>query len=174
MSEPEKKVDSAASFVGMAITRIKQDGAFRAALKRADNPETESAAWEYLTPYCDITRDWERLPYCTVGAAIARSKASANGKFGIGEALRQICPEDADRETPRLRRLIACDTADELFPVTRQILTYLAAKEITVDYIRLLRELLTYDLYRDDIRLRWTAQYFKAEKPKETDEGADN
>ena len=71
--------------MGYVLGRMKKDSAFGAALRRADNPATESQAWEYLASWCDLDKDLERRPFATVAAAIAHAKPDKDGFFGIGE-----------------------------------------------------------------------------------------
>ena len=67
------------SFVEHVLNRMKNDSAFGAALRRADNPATESQAWEYLASWCDLDKDWDRRPFETVAAAIAVAKPTVDG-----------------------------------------------------------------------------------------------
>lgn len=150
-------------FVALTIRRANDpsDTAFQAVMRRADNPNQYSAAWEFLVPFCDIAIERQRLAFALVGAAIARAKPECDGSASIGQALRSICGADADaleRESRRLRRLIACDTVEELIPVLRPILNYIQSKGGAVGYERLLRELL---FWGEDTRIRWTRDFFR-------------
>ena len=148
-------------FVAMVIRRSQEDTAFAAVMRRADNPTQGSAAWEFLTPYCDITFDQQRLAFALVGAAIAREKPTADGTASVGQSLRAICGNDADaqeREGRRLRRLIACENTMELIPVLRPILRYLQQNGASIGYERLLRELL---FWNERTRIEWTRDFYR-------------
>ncbi len=157
----EKNTWKAAEFAASVIRRTADDTAFAAVMRRADNPNQCSAAWEYLVPFCDLMEDRVRLSFALIGAAIARKKPEANGSAGLGAALRSITGNDAEgleRESRRLRRLIACGTAQELLPVLRPILQYVQEKSPqTLDYERLLLDLL---YFGEAVRLRWTREFY--------------
>ena len=150
-------------FVAMTIHRAKEpsETAFQAVMRRADNPNQCSAAWEFLVPYCDITIDRQRLAFALVGAAIARAKPESDGAASVGAALRAICSGDPDaleREGRRLRRLIACETMTELLPTLRPILRYLQSKGASIGYERLLRELI---FWNERTRIEWTRDFYR-------------
>ena len=150
-------------FVAMTIRRTKDasDTGFQAVMRRADNPHQCSAAWEFLVPFCDIANERQRLAFALVGAAIARAKPDRDGSASLGQALRNICGADADaveRESRRLRRLIACDTTEELIPVLRPILNYVQGNGAVVGYERLLRELL---FWNEKTRIAWTRDFYR-------------
>ena len=154
-------------FVATVIRRANNpaDTAFLAVMRRADNPNQCSAAWEFLVPFCDIADDRLRLAFGLVGAAIARGKPAADGTDNVGAALRKICGADSEvqeREERRLRRLIACDTVWELLPVLRPILRYIQDrgkdKNISINYTGLLKELL---YWNEKTRIVWTRDFFR-------------
>ena len=148
-----------AGFVAAVIARVKTDTAFRAVMSRADNPAFESAAWEYLIPYCNIENDFERIPFALTGAAIARIRPDNDGPAGLGSAFRAICDKDEDREreTLRFRRLIACDSSLELCGVLRPVIQYLASKGASISFTQLLKDLL---FWNPRTKIRWTTQFY--------------
>ncbi len=161
--ENPRNVGNYLGFVATVVRRANDpaDTAFQAVMRRADNPNQCSAAWEYLVPFCDIADERQRLCFALVGAAIAREKPAADGSGSIGTALRKICgadPEAQEREGRRLRRLIACDTVWELLPVLRPILGYIQSKGGSVNYTDLLRELL---FWNEKTRIAWTRDFFR-------------
>lgn len=139
----------------------KDDTAFSAIMRRADNPTLCSTAWEYLVPFCNIENDHQRLAFALVGAAIAREKAETDGPDSLGTVFQKICQGDADameRESRRFRRLIACGTMQELIPVLRPILKYLQGKlPAMICYDRLLKDLI---FWNENIRIRWTREFY--------------
>ena len=146
-------------FTAAVIARAQTDTAFRAVMSRAGNPALESAAWEYLIPYCNIENDFERVPFAMIGASIAKIKPERNGISGLGEAFRSICKNEVDqeRESKRFRRLISCDSALELCTMLRPILQYLASKGVSIDFMQLLKDLLYWD---QKTKIRWTIQFY--------------
>lgn len=162
----EEKEKKEARFVGMAITRMldngnnKPDTAFRAAMRRADNPATEHQSWKYLAPYCNLSQDAERQAYALVGASIARCRPESNGKQNLGDAL-SCCTLDASGEDPmerRLRRILACDDTQELIRILPPILRLLEKNEkVSLNYIRLLEDILRFS---EKTKLQWAKQYY--------------
>lgn len=150
-------------FVNDVIRRSHQNGdtGFCAMMRRADNSNQCSCAWEYLVPYCDLSNDHERLAFALTGAAIAREKPEKDGDLSIGKALQIICrgdQEQLEREASRLRRLIGCDTQAELIPVLRPILRYIQSQcSGVVSYRKLLTDLV---FWNERTRIRWTKEFY--------------
>ena len=167
--DPLKTTPDFAGFVAEAISRCTRDNAYRAAMQRADNPDTAAFAWEYLARWCDISSNHERLPFALIGAAIAREKPEANGKQNLGDLFRSCCKneEDSEREQRRFRRLLGCDSSIELCEVLRGTLKYLQGKQPgQTNYIRLLQDIF---YFGDKVKLRWAASFFgqKSENEEE-------
>lgn len=132
-------------FVETVIDRCQKDKGMAARLRRGDNPATEYQSWELLGWFgVDLEKDYERLPFLTIAAAIAKSKAELNGKLTLGRAIAN-CYEDgreSDQAKARLRRLLACNELTEACRILRPILTLINSKVgQPLDYIRLLRQL---------------------------------
>ena len=60
-----EKQSSSSAFVQYVINRCSndKDTGFRAVMRRADNPNQCSAAWEYLVPFCDLASAHQRLSF---------------------------------------------------------------------------------------------------------------
>lgn len=151
-----------------------------AALKRADNPKTELQSWEYLARaekrvgiYIDIENDDERLPYTTVASAMAKAKIEQNGTVRIGEAIAQ-CYDDSnesDQAKMKLRRLLACDTTEEICRVLRPLFSLIASKaNVQLDYAALLKDLLYF--HRDDkkVKSHWAHNFYHFKQKDEDNE----
>lgn len=163
------KVSTAARFVSYAIDRIQKDNGFSSRLKRADNPATEYQSWELLANFgIDLEKEWERLPYCTVGAALARAKPKADGTLPLGSAI-AVCFDDgpkkgneSDQAKARLRRLLACTTTTEACRILRPLLTLMASRGVTPDFSQLLEQLLWYSgKGQERIRARWAQEFYR-------------
>lgn len=160
------------AFVDYVINRCQTDKGLRAALARADNPATEYQSWEVLAGFhVNLEYENQRLPYATIGAAIARAKADKNGSISIGQAIAR-CYEDgnaSDQAKAKLRRLLACDTVAEVCRIVRPLLSLTESKSNSVvDYAGLLNDLLWFG-HADSqprIKARW-AQSFYGKKSAE-------
>ena len=159
-------------FVAETIKRCSADNAYRAAMRRADNPDTAAMAWEYLVSWCDISKEYERLPFALIGAAIAREKTAANGTKNLGELFRACCKDenDTEREKRRFRRIISCDSVAELCEVLRSTLMYFQGTVPgEIDYESLLKDIL---FFGERVKLKWAGSFFGHRK--ENEEGTDN
>lgn len=157
----EKQSDKAEQFVAYILGRCATDNGFAARLRRADNPDTEYQSYEILSPFgINIEHDHERLPYCLIGAALARAKMEHDGTASLGKALKS-CYEDGAQGDIRLRRLLACTTLEELCRILRPILSLLESKsKQTLSYARLLREMTFFFHDTKRIKLRWAQDYY--------------
>jgi len=147
------------AFVDYVLRRMADDSAFRAALRRADNPATEYQAWEHLVAWCDIAQEVERRPYATIASAIARAEPKKDGSLGIGEAI-AACYEDgnaSDSAKSKLRRLLACTTREEASIVLRPLLSLIASHEVRLGYGQLLGELTHFG---DRVKARWAVNFY--------------
>jgi CRISPR system Cascade subunit CasB len=159
------KVSRAARFVGYVIERTNKDNGFTARLKRADNPATEYQSWELLAQFgVDLEKERERLPYCVVGAALARAKPASDGKLALGASI-AACFEDgnqSDQAKARLRRLLACTSTTEVCRILRPLLTLMASRGVMPNFSQVLDQLLWYSGDNQErIRARWANEFYR-------------
>ena len=108
------------AFVGFVLERASaapkiKDTGFVARMKRADNPDLEYQVWNILLKFnVDIEFAARRLPFCLIGAALCRRQPEKDGIFGLGASLRSCFGDDEDQGSIRLRRLLACQTTEEV------------------------------------------------------------
>lgn len=161
------------------VTNDDRKKGVRAALRCADNPLTEYQSWEQLADFhVDLTSDNQRLPCATIAAAMVKAKATHNGSLGIGEAIAN-CYKDgnqSDQAKAKLRRLLACDTTEEVCRILRLTLALVNSKGTSnLDYVCLLKDLLDFcwDDKRQQIKAKW-AQDFYGYRDKENDNESEN
>jgi len=154
MSEPVTKKSRSLAFVNYIIDRMQQDNGVAAALRRADNPNTEYQSWDTLAAFnIDLDKPWQRLPFAIIAAAMAKAKTDHNGTIGIGQAIARCYDDgkDSDQAKAKLRRLLACESVEEACRILRPLFSLIDAKgSISLDYAQLL----------DDL-LYWNSQYTK-------------
>lgn len=149
------------AFVEFVLRRMENDSAFGAALRRADNPATESQSWEYLANWCDLDKDWERRPFETVAAAIAHAKPVKDGYLGIGKAI-AACYDggnQSDQSKAKLRRLLACDAVKEVCAILRPLLNLISSRGIHLCYGRLLDDLLYFG-DGEKTKVKWAVDFY--------------
>jgi CRISPR type I-E-associated protein CasB/Cse2 len=140
-----------------------------AALRRALSPRNQMDAWPVIA---DLGGDIERPVYGIVAALYAtHPEESEAANFGV--TCRQIGhKESSDAQLPesyerRFRRLLACDTAEELGQHLRAWIRLAASKGVKVNYQRLFADLWNWEWYADDIRVRWASEFWPARHTEE-------
>ena len=164
MSDEVKKPNKIESFVQYIIELIQKDNGAAAALKRADNPSTEYQSWEYLARFIDIDKDYERLPYAMIASALAKAKVDHNGKIHIGEAIARCYEEgnNSDQAKAKLRRLLACDSIEEVCRVLRPLFSLINSKTmIQLDYTQLLKDLYWFNADNQRVKTRWAQNFYR-------------
>lgn len=163
-------------FVDYIIQQVQDNKGKAAALRRADNPNTEYQSWEVLAGFgVQLDSENQRLPFATIAADIARVKPLTNGNMTIGQAIAR-CYEDgnqSDQAKAKLRRLLACDTTSEACRILRPLLSLIASKVgVSLNYVGLLDDLLwfSHDDSRQRIKARWAQQFYGKQIEDSADE----
>lgn len=162
-AKPEKQ-SRGEVFVHYVISRCQQDNGFAARLRRADNPATEYQSWELLAGFnVDLEKEWQRLPYCVVAAAIAKAKPEVDGQLGLGAAI-AACYDDksqSDQAKAKLRRLLACANTTEVCAILRSLLALINSRNVKLNFSKLLDDLLWFSGDgRERIRSRWAQNFY--------------
>ena len=164
LDQSKQAPSRAERFVQYVIQRIHQDNGFAARLRRADNLATEYQSWELLADFgVDLEKSWDRLPFCTVGAALAKAKPKQNGNLGLGAAIAASYEKgsQSDQARTRLRRLLACSAADEVCQILRPMLALIASRGVNLDFCQLLQQLLWYSgAGKERVRTRWAQDFY--------------
>jgi CRISPR system Cascade subunit CasB len=147
------------------ITRSQKDKAIAAALRRADNPDTEYQSWEVLAAFhIDLEKPWQRLPYAAVAAAIAKAKIERNGSVGIGRGIASCYGEgnQSDQAKAKLRRLLACDSVEEACRILRPLFSLIMSKgKAPLDYATLLTQLLRFHWQEQAVKAQWAQDFYR-------------
>lgn len=167
MSNEIKKESKGSLFVNFIIERMKKNKGIAAVFRRADNPATEYQCWEQLALFhIELDKDYIRLPYVTVAAAVAKAKSEKNGATKIGCALAN-CYEngkESDQAKAKLRRLLACDSVEEVCRILRPVFSLILSKsKFSLDYAQVLNDLLGFhqDERRQKIKSRWAQDFYR-------------
>ncbi|NIF24016.1 type I-E CRISPR-associated protein Cse2/CasB [Candidatus Pantoea multigeneris] len=164
VSTPEK-MSMAGMFVSYVMERIQKENSFSARLKRADNLATEYQSWELLASFSvDLENDCERIPYCTVGAALARTQPKENGTLPLGAAIAACFREgyQSEQAKVRLRSLLACTSIKESCHILRPLLMLMASRGVTPDFVQLLEQLLEFSGESQvKIRACWAKTFYR-------------
>ena len=161
----KSKKEWAKEFVDHILKFRKDDnkGAL-AALKCADNPAKEDKSWEYLGRFID--NDYDKFACFTIAAAIAKSGINENGEIGISQALairyKDEGGNECDQAKIKLRRLLACDSSEEVCRVLRPLFNLINSKgAIQINYVALLKELLKFDIDNQSVKSNWAKNFYR-------------
>jgi len=165
----EKLKSRTKSFVEYVISRSNKDSAFRAAFKKAENPQTKYDALEYLINFCDIENKYEYEPFLLIGFAIAKAKLKKDGDIPFGLALLRTTERKNDENNPaklRLRRILSCSDIDELVMILRPAINLIISKQIDLNYSDLLYDILNwnYDWKIENTKIKWAKDFYKGGK----------
>jgi len=160
-------------FVNSLIQRCQQDKGLAARLRRADNPATEYQSWDLLASYgIDLEDERQRLPFVTIAAVIAKTKAERNGNLTLGRAIAAcyVDGRESDQAKTRLRRLLACDELAELCRILRPLFSLIDSKAgQPLDYQRLLKQLRRFSFAAQQVKAQWAQEFYG--QPVVVDEG---
>ena len=179
MNTEKVKQNKSKAFVEYVIARCQSNKGIAAKLGRADNPATEYQSWEVLVAFhIDLEKPWQRLPYTTIAAVIAKAKIEHNGSSGIGRGIASCYDDDnaSDQAKAKLRRLLACDSVDEACRILRPLLSLINSKGRTsLDYASLLEQLLKFHWQGLAVKARWAQDFYhrsstKNESPEQNKE----
>lgn len=172
MSE-EKITSKEQMFVEAVIERCKTNKGLAAKLRRADNPALEYQSWEFIGAWnINLENTYERLPYVTIAAAIAKAKVEKNGKLTLGKAILACYDNDRDNDQAKakLRRLLACTELAEACLILRPLLTLINSRvSQPLDYTRLLKQL---RYFNDRTRTQWAQEFYSYNPSEKTQEKA--
>ena len=151
-------------FVTTVFERCAQNKGLAARLRRADNPALEYQSWDLIASLgVDLEKDYIRVPFVTVAAAIAKSRADKNGSLSLGRAISQCYEDgrDSDQAKARLRRLLACDDIEELSRIVRPLFSLIQSKvNQPLDYVRLLRQIRFFSNNSQSIKTQWAQEFY--------------
>ena len=181
-SNAKKEPDRMDNFVKLVFDRInKNDKAFIARLRSADNPQRDHESWKILAAFgVDLTLDHERSSFALIGSAICRSNQKSDGPWDFGAALSSACG-DPEKGESRLRRLLACRDTMELCRVLRHLISFVQSNsnenEREICYAQLLRDIYFFGRNPDNqekIKRRWAQQFYHPYLRKKDEKDAKN
>jgi CRISPR type I-E-associated protein CasB/Cse2 len=162
MSTTNDTNNRAERFLGR-LRRIKDDRGKMAALRRAASPSTERQAWPVIY---SLGEDIANPAACTIGALYAQHPEEDTKAFSFGTTCRRIAlagvtdfkiPDSFDR---RFRRLLACESADDVSGQLKAWIRFASAKGVGVNYEKLFWDLLAWNNHADRIKLDWARGFW--------------
>ncbi len=167
--EPAKTItaptDRPARFVETVMAKCQKDKGYAAKLKRSDNPATEYQSWEILASFSvDIEKEYQRLPYTTIAAAIAKSKSKINGVLPMGQAIAGCYEEgnSSDQAKAKLRRVLACHDLVEVCRILRPLFSLINSRsKQPLNYIKILKQLLNFYWNEQSVKAQWAQEFYR-------------
>lgn len=140
----------------------KENRGMMADLKRGFNTASEDRAWPYVATWCDLTSDRQRTIYQTIMAAYAHHPEVGN-HGNMGHVLRTIAMGDNRGEKGLktfdgvFRRLLTCDSAEQVCVRIRGVIRAAAQKSIRINYAQLFKDLW---YWGERTKLQWASAYW--------------
>lgn len=178
MSASTEKTDPGRSFVERLIELEKRNDRGRLAeLRRGLSPTTEHQAWPALGALAG-SRAFEpnrHLIYQTVGALFALHPAhKAIGNLGVTcrHLRKETNPQKEDPFDRRFRRLLACDSLEDLRDQLVRIVKMAKSADKAVDYFQLFKDMTWFRANPQRVKVEWAREYWSAPRLEGVDEPA--
>lgn len=163
MDENRKKIISFLAY----LKKHAEDRTLMADLRHGFSRGTEYRAWPHIAVRCDLARSREKAVWITIGAAFATLKGDSPNTGNLGNTFRQIAlvgvsgtAQDALKSfDARFRRLLTCDTAEEVCARLPGIIRVAERKGIGLNLEQLFCDLI---YWNERVKLRWAAAYWGA------------
>lgn len=153
------------------------DRGMLAALRRGFSEATEQYAWPYIARYCDITDKRQRTIWLTVAAAAATLAPDGLDRSdcgNIGATMRNLALGSGEESGEaalskfenRFRRLLACDSDEELCRHIKNLIRAASAKGVPVDVEQLFWDIQKWDDVEEPTsKMRWARVYWMDKEP---------
>lgn len=176
---PEEKEWELCPFIAFLLELSpEKDRGTLADLRKGFSKATEVRAWPYIGRFCRLDNDRDRTIFQSVAAGYATHPVNDATQFAnIGSVMQKLAAESVGGDSEKrksfdtmFRRLLACETAEEV--CTRIKRTFLAAKskDIPIPWNSLFWDLMKWG---DSIKVRWAANYWSVPKEIADIEGSD-
>lgn len=148
------------------LTNSMADRGQRAALRRYWSPATRHQAYPILGKLGALRDDRKAI----LAALYAEHPEHRPGN-GVGKAARKLGkPQDGGHPYDRhFRRLLACEDLTDLALQLYRLVKRLGREGIALDYATLYRNLNYWANYRDDVKVRWAADFWQASLPQSSE-----
>ena len=159
--------------IARAASPAHEDRGKLAALRRGCSEATEQYAWPYIAEYCDLTDKRQRVIWLTVAyaaATLATDGLVRAGAGNIGATMRRLAlgddqPKDAEKVLAsfeaRFRRLLTCQTTEELCQHLVSVVRAASAKAKPVDVQQLYWDLQDWEKgIEPSVRVGWARGYW--------------
>jgi CRISPR type I-E-associated protein CasB/Cse2 len=152
-----------------ALERIRNDKGKMAALRRGLSPSTVMNAWPVVA---DLGGEIGQPVFVTLAALYATHPESSTDQ-SFGETCRRIGSQGSDKpldsHVHRFRRLLSSENVDDLLGQLRAWVRLASSKGVGINYEGLMFDLLLWNKYADDIRVRWARAFWQPAVSEKTE-----
>lgn len=145
------------------LRKIQNDRGKMAALRRGLSEATKREAWPVIA---GLGEDIENRAAITVAALFAEHPVEAANARSLGQTCRSIATNNGqssdipDSFDKRFRRLIACDTAEEVAGQLSAWVRLAKSRGVGMNYQELFNDLAYWHLDADRKRVRWARDFW--------------
>lgn len=137
-------------------------------LRKGFSSATAMYSWRHISRFCSLDKDRERTIGETVGAAFATHpmfQESDAKTPNMGTVMRKIAGDDLATFESRFRRILTCDSAEEVCSLLRGVIS--AAKSravpVPVPYLSLISDL---EYWGQRVKVRWASEFWGVKEPE--------
>jgi CRISPR type I-E-associated protein CasB/Cse2 len=144
----------------------REDRGALAKLRRRAGKDPDADMLRLVVPYLPEDRPWAHRWYFLT-AALFGLHPESGGRGNLGEAFRQL----GDNESAQKRFVALLDShADDLPHRLRQAVGLARSKNVAIDWLQLLNDLLHWDSENRTVQTRWARAYWKKPTSEEAGE----
>lgn len=156
------------------LEKHKGDRGLFADLRHGFSEGTEYRAWPHIAKWCNLENAKERKIWLTVAAGFAYHKQSSRAG-NLGSTVRKMALTGASGKLDdvlktfdaRFRRLLTCQTTEEVCERLTGIIKAADRKGVPINFAQLYQDLWQFENPKRQIKIRWAAQYWGHDEPKE-------
>jgi len=166
MSTTNEPTSHAGRFIAK-LHAISEDRGKMAALRRGASEATKRQAWPVLHI---LGVDVGNFTALTVGSLFAEHPEAESKSWSLGETCLRVALKDVvDFKIPdsfdrRFRRLLACDSVEDVAGQLKAWVRFAKAKHLPVNYEQMYWDLAGWERRSDEIKLQWARGFWPARK----------
>ena len=160
--------------ISAAASPGREDRGMLAALRRGISAASEHQAWPHIAPYCNLSEPKQRAVWLVVAAAAATLAPdglahAGRGVGNFGVTLRKLALGSTGEKgekalasfEARFRRLLTCQTTEEVCRHVSGVIRAASAKGVAVDLEQLFGDLMKWEQAQEPTtKVKWAQTYW--------------
>ncbi|MGL6195677.1 MAG: type I-E CRISPR-associated protein Cse2/CasB [Thermoguttaceae bacterium] len=170
------KLSSREEFIEF-LQKNERNTGIMADLRKGFNSLTAHYSWKHIGRFCFLDDEKHRTIFQTVGAAFATHplfRKSSESNPNMGTVMRMIAARGAENISDalasfesRFRRILTCDTSEEVCSLLRGVISAAKLKNIRIPYLSLIDDLFFWD---PNVKMRWAHEFWGVREPADKNE----